>query len=95
MLYLNSLDKNTKNIKKMNKKKSQQLEPYSVDVEKGKKYAWCSCGLSSKQPYCDGSHSTTKFKPIVFTVNVSETIYLCGCKHTKKSPFCDGSHKSL
>ena len=95
MLYLYSLNKNTKNIKKMNKKKSPQLEPYSVDVEKGKKYAWCSCGLSSKQPYCDGSHSTTKFKPIVFTVNTSETIYLCGCKHTKKSPFCDGSHRSL
>ena len=95
MLYLYSLDKNTKNIKKMNKKKSPQLKPYSVDPEIGKKYTWCSCGLSLKQPYCDGSHSATEFKPIVFTVNTSETIYLCGCKHTKKSPFCDGSHKSL
>ena len=95
MLYLYSLDKNTKNIKKMNKKKSPHLKPYSVDLEIGKKYAWCSCGLSLKQPYCDGSHSATEFKPIVFTVNTSETIYLCGCKHTKKSPFCDGSHKSL
>ena len=47
----------------MNKKKSPQLKPYSVDVEKGKKYAWCSCGLSLKQPYCDGSHSSTEFKP--------------------------------
>ena len=95
MLYLNSLDKNTKNIKKMNKKKLPLLKPHTVDVKKGKKYAWCSCGLSSKQPYCDGSHSETKFKPVVFTVKVSETVYLCGCKHTKKSPFCDGSHKLL
>ena len=95
MLYLNSLDKNTKNIKKMNKKKSPQLKPYSVDPEIGKKYAWCSCGLSLKQPYCDGSHSSTEFKPIVFTAKDSETIYLCGCKHTKKPPFCDGTHSSL
>ena len=95
MLYLYSLDKNTKNIKKMNKKKSPQLKPYSVDAKKGKKYAWCSCGLSSKQPYCDGSHSATEFKPVIFTSKSTETIYLCGCKHTKKSPFCDGSHKFL
>ena len=79
----------------MNKKKSPQLEPYFVDVKKGKKYAWCSCGLSSKQPYCDGSHSSTKFKPIIFITNANKTVYLCGCKHTKKSPFCDGTHRSL
>ena len=41
----------------MNKKKPSQLKPYSVDVEKGKKYAWCSCGLSLKQQYSDGSLS--------------------------------------
>ena len=79
----------------MNKKKLPLLKPHTVDVKKGKKYAWCSCGLSSKQPYCDGSHSETKFKPVVFTDKDSETVYLCGCKHTKKSPFCDGTHSSL
>ena len=79
----------------MNKKKISQLEPYCVNVVKGKKYAWCSCGLSLKQPYCDGSHSKTKFKPMIFTANNSETIYLCGCTHSKKSPYCDGSHSSL
>ena len=62
--------------------------PIGINVIKEKNYAWCSCGLSSKQPYCDGSHSTTEFKPIVFTAVASNTIYLCGCKHTKKSPFC-------
>ena len=28
----------------------------AVDVEEGKSYYWCSCGQSSKQPFCDGSH---------------------------------------
>ena len=28
----------------------------AVQVEKGKSYYWCSCGKSSKQPLCDGSH---------------------------------------
>ena len=29
----------------------------AVDVEQGKSYYWCSCGKSSKQPFCDGSHN--------------------------------------
>ena len=49
-----------------NKSSSKCLEPYSVKVEKGKKYAWCSCSLSAKQPFCDGAHSSTEFKPIIF-----------------------------
>ena len=28
-----------------------------VEVEQGKSYYWCSCGNSSKQPFCDGSHN--------------------------------------
>ena len=28
-----------------------------VNVEQGKSYYWCSCGKSSKQPFCDGSHN--------------------------------------
>ena len=27
-----------------------------LEVEEGKSYFWCSCGKSSKQPLCDGSH---------------------------------------
>jgi CDGSH-type Zn-finger protein len=34
-----------------------QKAPYAVDVEEGKDYWWCACGKSSKQPFCDGSHS--------------------------------------
>ena len=32
----------------------------AVDVEQGKSYYWCSCGKSSKQPFCDGSHKGTE-----------------------------------
>ena len=29
----------------------------AIEVEQGKSYFWCSCGKSSKQPFCDGSHN--------------------------------------
>ena len=72
-----------------------QKEPYAVDVIAGKKYAWCACGRSAKQPFCDGSHRVTDLMPIVFTAETSETVYLCGCKQTRSRPFCDGSHAAL
>ena len=31
-------------------------EPAGLTLEAGKTYAWCACGLSQKQPFCDGSH---------------------------------------
>ena len=36
----------------------------AVDIEQGKSYYWCSCGKSSKQPFCDGSHKGTEFNPV-------------------------------
>ena len=30
-------------------------EPIAIDVEKEKTYAWCACGKSKNQPFCDGS----------------------------------------
>ena len=41
----------------MKKPTISQNNPYKVKVEKGKIYFWCVCGLSQKQPFCDGSHS--------------------------------------
>ncbi len=79
----------------MDKPVVAQKEPYGVEVEKGKTYYWCACGLSKKQPFCDGSHSDTDFKPLAFEAEKSETVYLCGCKTTRDAPFCDGSHSSL
>ena len=68
--------------------------PFAVELEAGKKYAWCACGKSSKQPFCDGAHVGTEIKPVIFTAEESKTAYLCGCKATKNSPFCDGSHQN-
>jgi CDGSH-type Zn-finger protein len=67
--------------------------PFAVEVEAGKSYFWCACGLSNKQPFCDGSHKTTAFTPVKYTADSPKKIFFCGCKQTKNSPLCDGSHK--
>lgn len=72
-----------------------QKEPYAVELEAGKTYAWCACGQSKNQPFCDGSHKDTGFKPTVFEAEATKTAYLCGCKKTGGAPMCDGTHKSL
>ena len=72
-----------------------QKSSYKVDVEKGKTYYWCACGLSTKQPFCDGSHIKTTLSPITYEASQTKSVYFCGCKKTVKSPLCDGTHKSL
>lgn len=72
-----------------------QKSPYAVDLEGGKTYYWCACGLSKSQPFCDGSHNGTEFQPVAFTPEKSERYYLCGCKHSANKQFCDGSHSAL
>ena len=79
----------------MSKPVIAQKVPYAVEVEEGKRYAWCRCGLSAKQPFCDGTHKTTDFTPVIFHAEASKTVYLCGCKHTGNQPYCDGAHNSL
>ena len=69
--------------------------PIAVDVEEGSSYFWCACGKSANQPYCDGSHAGTNFRPLMWTAEASETKYFCACKQTDSRPFCDGSHKRL
>ena len=66
-----------------------------VDVEQGKSYYWCSCGLSSKQPFCDGSHEGSDFLPQKVNFETEQDVFFCGCKHSKKGAMCDGSHKEL
>ncbi len=72
-----------------------QKNAYPVDVEAGTKYAWCACGRSATQPFCDGSHAGTGMAPMIFTAETSETVFLCGCKRTASQPFCDGTHSTL
>tara|TARA_B100002019_G_C21221404_1_gene574952 strand:+ start:60 stop:296 length:237 start_codon:yes stop_codon:yes gene_type:complete len=63
-----------------------------VEVEKNKSYFWCSCGLSSKQPFCDGSHKNSEFSPVKFIADETKKMFFCTCKQTNNQPFCDGSH---
>ncbi|MDZ4731741.1 MAG: CDGSH iron-sulfur domain-containing protein [Xanthomonadales bacterium] len=70
-------------------------KPSLVTLVKGKTYLWCSCGLSARQPFCDGSHRSTEFEPKVFTCDADGDYLLCACKHTRNAPFCDGSHNNL
>lgn len=74
-----------------------QKSPYKVDLLAGYRYAWCSCGLSKQQPFCDGSHTSTRsgMKPVVWTQQKDQTAFLCGCKRSGKLPYCDGSHNAL
>jgi CDGSH-type Zn-finger protein len=72
-----------------------QKSPYAVDVEAGKSYYWCACGQSAAQPFCDGSHKGSDFKPVKFEATESKTVHFCGCKHSANPVLCDGSHHKL
>ncbi len=72
-----------------------QKAPYPIEVEAGRTYSWCACGLSSKQPFCDGSHKGTSMQSLKWTAETSGRVWFCGCKATGKAPLCDGKHKAL
>jgi len=72
-----------------------QKAPYPTEVEEGKSYAWCACGLSKKQPLCDGSHKGTGIAPIRYTATRSGKVYFCGCKESVNRPLCDGTHAKI
>ena len=72
-----------------------QPNSIKIQVDAGKKYLWCACGLSKNQPFCDSSHIGTGILPIMHEATESKIVGFCGCKHTKHAPICDGSHKNL
>ena len=60
--------------------------PIPVEVEEGKSYFWCSCGKSSQQPFCDGSHKGSDFTPVKYTAEKDGKVFFCACKHSKNGP---------
>uniref|UniRef100_A0A3P8XZ99 Iron-binding zinc finger CDGSH type domain-containing protein n=1 Tax=Esox lucius TaxID=8010 RepID=A0A3P8XZ99_ESOLU len=68
--------------------------PFRVKLTGGRKYAWCACGHSKRQPFCDGTHRTNapSISPVLFTIEKDCTVMLCACKQTKNAPYCDGTH---
>jgi CDGSH-type Zn-finger protein len=76
---------------------SAAAAPIKIDVEAGKAYFWCSCGLSKTQPFCDGAHAReeTGLAPVRWEALESRTVFFCACKKTQGEPLCDGSHARL
>lgn len=72
-----------------------QKAPFKVTLEAGRRYAWCACGRSRTQPFCDGSHKDTGLTPVTFKADKTGDVWLCGCKSTGTRPFCDGTHSTL
>ena len=68
--------------------------PIAVELQPGK-YAWCACGKSQKQPFCDGSHKGSGMSPQLFEITEAKKYFMCNCKHTHNAPFCDGTHNKI
>ena len=76
------------------KKKNIQYAPYILDAQP-RSYAWCSCGESTKQPFCDGSHGAVGMSPKIVQITEAKKVSWCGCKLTGTPPFCDGTHSRI
>jgi len=79
----------------MDQPKVAGTAPQMEELESGNTYAWCSCGLSENQPWCNGAHKGSSFAPNVFKAEESKKAAMCTCKQSKNPPYCDGSHKNL
>ncbi len=68
-----------------------------VKKEPPRKVAWCACGESQNQPYCDGSHSAknTGKTPIIVDITEEKTVAWCACKQSGNKPYCDGTHSRI
>ena len=69
-----------------------QKAPFVRDEDPGRR-AWCACGRSAGQPFCDGSHAGTEFRPMIVDLPQAGRVAWCGCKRSLTPPYCDGSHK--
>lgn len=79
----------------MSEARIAQKAPFPVEVEAGRKYFWCACGRSARQPFCDGSHEGTGLLPLTYRAEADGRVFFCGCKQTTGAPLCDGTHNDL
>ena len=70
-------------------------KPVKVNLTKGEEYYFCTCGRSSKQPFCDGSHAGTNFTPKAVVAEEDGDAFYCACKYSSNKPYCDGTHKKF
>jgi len=70
----------------MSKPKIAGRKPVATELVEGEEKYFCACGESKGQPFCDGSHRTTSFKPIPFTAEKTETAYLLCVSKVKTYP---------
>ena len=71
----------------MNKGQRAGDSALAIEVEQGKSYYWCSCGKSSKQPFCDGSHKGTEFKPLVYKAELTKKFFFVRANKQMINPF--------
>ncbi|MBM3533051.1 MAG: cupin domain-containing protein [Alphaproteobacteria bacterium] len=74
---------------------ASHAKPCYAELVAGRTYLWCACGRSRAQPFCDGSHRGTTFRPLPYTAKADEEVLFCACKETRTPPFCDGAHNNL
>jgi len=77
------------------KPKIAAKQPANVKLEAGKTYAWCACGLSKKQPFCDGAHVNSHYEPVVFRLRRQRKCTFVNASALNNIPFCDGTHNTL
>ena len=66
---------------------SNTFKPIKTKLEKDRPYFWCTCGLSEKQPLCDGKHKSTELKPLNFTVDETKDYFYAVVKKQKRNHF--------
>ena len=80
----------------MDKSILKDTKPITVELTEGKHYAWCACGHTKREVFCDGSHKKLEgIEPVIFKAPKTGPVKLCQCKQTKTPPYCDGSHKTI
>lgn len=75
----------------MDKSKNDCNRPFTIDMKPGR-YAWCTCGATRNEPFCDGHHEETGMYPMVVEIKEAGLVNWCGCKCSENKPYCDGSH---